>query len=881
MKKLIGILVALSMLVSTTAFSVSAADTNAQTLQDFESYEVGDVELTIDEATDNCIVADNVTLTSDCWVFNKIVENQYGQTGKSLKVNSRKLFFTSTAQANYTTPLKLHIPKSLNPSSAWGASYNLYVPKLPENIRLRVRGCVSGSSNFDTLTYFYPDGTVRAANGSTFTQTALYSEGWNHIGLFNNPNNAIRFYVNGFATGKSSADGATFYPETGWNDIYFDIRYETIDGSTDYPVNLWYLIDDFKITDNGVIAKVGDDFTAAENQSLSVSDTKTVQELIDSLSLSSNVTAQAINIDEDGNTTVVDNTASVKNATHLMETSISGAKRMYKLAVTGSITLPEGVDYTTAGFDSDDHNRVVGKITKFTKVGALKQKLNTYASSEVTIITQNGNEATDDMLVNSTMKVAFKAPQYNGCEYTIQTKQNEYVNSDSTLADDTKVEMTGGTNSIAGVKNINGDGTVNTNINAYKTTIGNASGYKFTHDGTGTDNNILMRTDINPMDSSVTASGDKTVVEATIRPENSGWYVMHFRWYNEAQGKGASDNDIYSKQSNKTTGITFAPNGKIYLGGSGDRAYTMSTQANGWMDELCDYTVGQEYKIQLVIQTPKTTDTVFYICGVYVNGVKCGTYNDDGYITSHLNYAYNTAYQFSRLSEIDFDFWPSADADSKAYAVSVGGVNCYSSDNFVLDGYIPNDVTLPTAEYYDNDAFVGGKTVKTAQKTISEFLSGMQKDVSIYVTDKNGFVADNTSKLTDGMKLYVSSLDGRVNSKVYTYSSETDFGKLTVTDVDGNLVTYSKDIKNYDDSSKKISLYAAAYDSDGNLVECGKSESKTLTGCDEGNFTATLSKSNAENVEVFIWNDDSLMPYTDKICVNNGIVSNDTKSNSN
>mgnify|MGYP006928633372 CR=1 FL=1 len=870
MKKLLSIILSASVILSSVVLTANAAVTE-RVLQDFDNAQTGDISLNYNEQLGGFPLADNVVLASDCWTFNSIVENQYGQTGKSLKVHSTKLFSTSQAKANYTAPVLLNLPKDLAPTDAWGASCNIYVPKLQDNIRLRVRGRIEGDTVLDGIASFGSDGKIRDVKGNVAETALQLQEGWNHVGLFNDTAN-IRFCVNGYSFAKYMPT----YPSTGWKNTYMELRFETEDGSTDADIDVWYLLDDFEITNTPVInSNTNYAFSSAENQIISdMSDAKTVDEAIASLGLSSYITAQAVRIDENGNTVALDGMDKISNATHIIERSSSGAKRLYKLTFTGIIEPPE--DSATAGFEVDNKNRAIGKVVKFTKVGTLKEKLNQYSSGNVTIVTEQGNEAADDMLVNSTTKVLFTDSHYQGLMYTIGTKQCTFVESDNSLSDGTQVTASGNANSVPGIKNIWGDGTVNTNIKLYKTTVGGTSGYKFEYDGKGSNaHNIGVRTDINAMGIDVMKQGSKTIVETTVRPETIGWYGMNFRWFNDAQNKSISDNGVYvAGQAHKTTGITFADDGKIYLGGNGDIANTKGCKQ--WMDLLGDYEAGKEYKIQLVIKTPNVEDKVFYIEGIYINGEKCGTYNNDGYLTSHLNYTHGGGY--SRLAEVDLTFFAADNAADKSYAVSMGNVVCYSADNFTLDKYIPSNIILPAAEYYANDMVANGKTVKAAQKTVADFLTGLQSDVSIYVTDKNGVISSANDKLTDGMKLCVASLDGRISGDSYTYSSLTDYGKTSISESDTN-VTYTKTIQHYSDNSDSMRLLAASYDDNGILIECKMSDEKVLSGYTSETFTASLNKAGAENVKLFIWDGETLKPYIEVIDVSNGIISNGNATN--
>ncbi len=314
-KKYLSILLAVTIIASSFVFTtVNAAEV---VLDNFESAAVGALTMTAGAMTSN-IYAETGSNTSA-----EIVENKYGQTGKSLKIKQPKFPKYGSNQANYTDGVFVKFPQDVH-TVGKSASFNIYVPELPDGTYLQL--------------FWKKD-------GSNWGGTTTVTSGWHQIGVY-------------CASGKQRIciDGVTKL-EGGMTGNY-EARFRIYSFSTDAAVNeayesddMWYIIDDFEVQDISLWGTDVEGMTAAGTV-IEALDTATVDETIASLNLTNGVTANAVFIDSNGDTTIV--TDNTKNATHIVEKSQYTAIRLYKISIVktvNGIPIPTS-DFDEGGFDS-------------------------------------------------------------------------------------------------------------------------------------------------------------------------------------------------------------------------------------------------------------------------------------------------------------------------------------------------------------------------------------------------------------------------------------------------------------------------------------------------------------------------------------------------
>lgn len=865
MKKLLSMALAIALAASSFVCTAYAAEeTITQTIQDFEGMEVG--ELDVKKLKENLTaegikLTDNVFLQSDHSVYPSIVENMYGQTGKSMKIGNNGVFSTSaTGDAEYTSPIKMYLPVTSFSNEKATYSVNLYIPKLSDGITMQIamiyelegyKVADKDSKFIEHYTYLKSDGKMyKDMAGTTLVSPAgsreWYPDNWNTVSVGCDGTD-FRYKINDSNALQKPAYDSSYSGKA--VNAYIRIRLYNEDGSST-PITDWYLIDDFVKTNEGWAT-----FTSLK--SFTAADTKTAVDI-------NTATAAAVKIAENGATTVVENAASVKEVTHVMQKLTNGAARLAPMQLTG--TLTSATDTTDkAYYVADGRNYNIGQLGNFIKVGDLRKSLDKHSSSPMSIMTKDGVCASDDMLVNDSMKAVFTDKRYTE-EYKISPQKISFADWSTkdncteglvTIGEDARID----TDAIRWLGK-NTDATWNTNVTVERTKFSGMSGYKFKHSGTGTSPFVVLRTTANAMQEKIMTRGAKTVVEYTIKPETLAYYSVYFRWGTKDGDNIKLTNEVtFHSSVAENSGMTFMPDGTIRLGG-GDDSLSGLTNAT----QIGTYETGKEYRVQLVLKTPQATDTAFYVDSVWINGVKCAE--------NVQKAAWINTQSFTQLGEVDFAFIADSSKTDKSFAVNLGGVNCYTADYFTPDAYLPADVAMPTGEKYANDAFVGTKTFKTGEKTVAELLSGLNNDnVALYVTDADNRqqIADSAT-LAEGMKLHIASMDGKAEKDCYTLSFVTDFGKLSATKADDGTYTLARSVKHYKADSEKMKLYAATYDSENRVVDCVASQEKTLTGYGESSFSVEIKPDEGQAVRLFMWNDD-FAPYLDVLTATDGVVS--------
>lgn len=497
-------------------------------------------------------------------------------------------------------------------------------------------------------------------------------------------------------------------------------------------------------------------------------------------------------------------------------------------------------------FDIDKSKKEIYNVEPFISVKSFVGAIGT--DYETKVLTASGEAAAEGMLINDSMTVEFTKANGDTEIYTIRTDKYTSLNlKPPESAEDGSVLWSNNgsesfSNGIGNVANVY-TGTSNGGKTMYKIN----GGYGFSYSGGEDNGNIGVRTTYKAaLDTKKMSAGGKTVYEMTIKPKAIGRYVTHFRWIIDENGTFKADQDIFG--SSKTSGITFAENGKIYLGGGDPQRDSFSA-----MTYLCEWQPDTEYKVQIVTETARGAD-VLKVEGVYINGIR--------YAENIERVLLSSAYKIYSLAEVDYYFLAYNNA---AYDVNISDIKCYTANNFAPYAYLPENYQTDKIELYAYDKLAGKPTVKTGLKTGRKLTDEFEKiNICAAVKDFAGNTVSENAVLTDEMILYLSSSDGR-KTQQYSISFLSDYGKLTH-DKD----EFQRTVHHYSDNSDLMQMIAAAYDIRGQLVDCKMSEKKILSGYETGTLIATLNNSGAYTTKIFLIDPNSLKPYIDAITINDG-----------
>ena len=497
-------------------------------------------------------------------------------------------------------------------------------------------------------------------------------------------------------------------------------------------------------------------------------------------------------------------------------------------------------------FDIDTAKKVIHNVEPFISVKSFVGNIETDYITKV--LTANGEAAAEYMLVNDSMTVEFIKPNGDTEIYTIRTdkytaldlKPDQSAENGSVLWKNENVNFF--SNGVGNIAHLYA-GTKNGGKTMYKI----ENGYGFSYNGTESDGNISIRSTFkSALDPDKMSAGNKTVYEMTIKPKAIGRYVTHFRWITDENGSYKADQDIFG--SNKTSGITFAENGKIYLGGGDATRDSFSA-----MTYLCEWQPNTEYQVQIVTETAHGSD-VLKVEGVYINGIRYAENIERALLSS--------AYKIYSLAEVDYYFLAYGNA---SYDVNISDIKCYTANNFAPYAYLPESHQMNKVELYAYDKIAGKPTVKTGFKTGGELTDEFEKiNICAVVKDFAGNTVSENEVLTDEMILCLSSQDGR-KTQQYSISFLSDYGKLT-----HNKDEFQRTVHHYSNDSDLMQMIAAAYDISGQLVECKMSEKKTLSGYETETLTVTFDNSSAYAMKVFLIDPNSLKPYIKAIGINDG-----------
>ncbi len=820
MRKILSAALVICMLSTLLVLPVSAEEV---VLDNFESATIGAVEMTPTGTADNKTITANIWAETGSNTYPEIVENKYGNLGKALMIKQPKFPKYGSNQAKYTDSVFVNFPAAVN-TEGKSASFNIYVPDLP------------GDNYLQMYLYEYGVGTYVG------TRTHTLEPGWHQIGIYCNTDKQ-RICLDGtsFAEGGKTGDFQVRFR------MYSDLS-DLTEVAAFVSEDMWYIIDDFMVADVATYSAYTTGMTAA-GTSVSSADTAEVADVITGLSVGTGVTAKAVKIDGVGNTTEV--TTNIKDATHIVEKSQYSAIRLFPLALTGTIGNP--------GEDAEVHwavgSGIVGELQPFIKVGKLVDAINAAenTSNTVKIVTSDGKTASRDMLVNDSMKVKFVSSAY-AAEYSIVPRMAKYADSTGTAAGTAIAFGSSPYYAIGNIGNVFTDGTRGINLTATAETVGDLNGYKFDYSNSGTPNSSTpYRSGFRTQASSDTGVADTimkngaySVAEMVIKPGTYSWYVMEYRFLkSDATAMTVlSGIDAFTYGNvYKTPAITFAPDGKIYMGGAGNiMTYTESTVPTSGT-YLADYAVNNTYKVQVVFETPASDVTSFKIAGIYINGTKC---NDSTITIDH-------GQQFVKLGEIDCYMWPKS--GETAYTVSYAGIKAYSCDNFTVDAKLPTTIDYPSTTY-DNDAVVGGKTLKPNSLTTVSALVGTtaaDNGYCMWVTDADDNEVAGTATIADGMTLNAASLDGKAKGTSYKISFATDYGKLTKSEN-----TYSRTVYNENGAMKML---VAVYDG-AVLKDAYMSASPAESGLEKTLTVSARALTGSETAKAFLWDSlGSLKPY--------------------
>ncbi len=521
-------------------------------------------------------------------------------------ITGKALKVTQTGNVNSVCGFSAGVTMSsnVNMSEKWGRHCSFYVPDISEDITIGLYVTLGG-----TQVYYADSG-------------ANVKKGWNIVKLYSD-GTYMRFYVN---ESTALAKAAITSYASGEQTMAF--RFRQVNANAGY--NGWYLIDNFTApaTTTGYMDGTGLTFASATEYSLNA-----LAETVNSDTL------KAVKVAGDGSTTVLAGTDKLLKATHIFETAEVGSYGLYPINFSDS---------------------VISGVEPYMSVKDFKTEL-----GNVSVKTQAGIEAYDNMLVNEKMSVTLE----NGTVCTIKADKNTAFEptSDATKPDGAAVINYDNTktslNGVWELSNVTRSGGVGTGV--FKSVQNGVNGYKFSYNGTN-NGELNIRATTAAMDTTKMTAGDVTIYEMNLKPSVIGYYNTNFRWYN---GSTMSTDEAVVSDTEATPGITFNTDGKIYLGG-----FRGSETSTDGMTYLCDYSANTSYEIKLVMKTPVNTDTSFTVYGVYINGKL---------------YAANTVLPFrtdnykvsvTSMAEVDYMFKPASTGTQ--YDVYLWGVKCYTADSF-------------------------------------------------------------------------------------------------------------------------------------------------------------------------------------------------------